>query len=116
MLTYKFSLWVIVNAYVKLANITLHFSQEIHKVGGLVSKQFTPFIKKGKDIPVTDRGGSYGCETSRLPRFLHNQLSDGGEVVSLMHRPPLIPGRFLVPISIRGRVDPRAIMRLEVLD
>jgi hypothetical protein len=25
---------------------------------------------KGKAIPVTDRGGSYGCETSRLPHFL----------------------------------------------
>jgi hypothetical protein len=42
---------------------------------------------KGKAIPVTGCGGPYGCETLRLPHFLDNQLTDGGEVVSLMHRP-----------------------------
>jgi hypothetical protein len=31
-------------------------------------------------IPVTGRGGSLGCETSRLPHFLDNRLTDGGEV------------------------------------
>jgi hypothetical protein len=41
-----------------------------------------------KAIPVTGRGGPYGCETSRLPQFLENRLTDGGEVVSLLHRPP----------------------------
>jgi hypothetical protein len=25
---------------------------------------------QGKAIPVTDRGGPYGCETSRLPHFV----------------------------------------------
>jgi hypothetical protein len=38
---------------------------------------------KVKDIHVTGRGGPYGCETSRLPHFLKNQLTDGGEIVSL---------------------------------
>jgi hypothetical protein len=59
--------------------------------------------KVGKAIPVTGGGGPYGCETSRIPHFLDNRLTDGGEVVSLMHRPPFIPpGRFLVLISDRG--------------
>jgi hypothetical protein len=39
--------------------------------------------KKGTAIPVTDRGGPKGCETSRLPHFLKNWLTDGGEVFIL---------------------------------
>jgi hypothetical protein len=31
-------------------------------------------------IQVTSRGGSKGYETSTLPQFLDNQLTDGGEV------------------------------------
>jgi hypothetical protein len=34
--------------------------------------------KKGKAIPVTSCGGSQSCETSRLPHFLDNPLTDGG--------------------------------------
>jgi hypothetical protein len=45
-----------------------------------------PFTDKVKAIPITDRGGPYGCETSRLPHFLYNRLTDGGEVVSLTRR------------------------------
>jgi hypothetical protein len=58
--------------------------------------------KKGKAIPVTGREGPQGCETSRLPHFLDNRLTDGGEVVSYTRRPPFTPGRFLVLISVRG--------------
>jgi hypothetical protein len=36
---------------------------------------------KGTAIPVTGRRGSYGCETSRLPRLLDTPLTDGVEVV-----------------------------------
>jgi hypothetical protein len=32
--------------------------------------------------------GPQGCETTRLPHFLDNRLTDGGEVVSLTRRPP----------------------------
>jgi hypothetical protein len=42
---------------------------------------------QGKAIPVTGRGGHRVVETSRLPHFLHNRLTDGVEAVSLTHRP-----------------------------
>jgi hypothetical protein len=53
--------------------------------------------KKIKAIPLTGSGDPYGCETSRLPHFLDNRLTDGGKVAGL-HLPP---GRFLVLISVR---------------
>jgi hypothetical protein len=43
-------------------------------------------VSKGIAIPVTGRGGPYGCETSRLPHFLDNRLTDDGEVNSLTRR------------------------------
>jgi hypothetical protein len=49
---------------------------------------FIDLYKKGKATPVTGREGTLGCETSRLPHFLDNRLTDGGEVVSLTRRPP----------------------------
>jgi hypothetical protein len=49
---------------------------------------------KGKSVPVTGRGGPQGCETSKLPHFLDNRLTDGGEVVSLTRRPPFIPRKI----------------------
>jgi hypothetical protein len=42
--------------------------------------------KKRKAISVTGRGDPWGCETSRLPHFLENRITDGGEVVSLTPR------------------------------
>jgi hypothetical protein len=46
---------------------------------------------KGKDITVTGREGPQRCETSRLPQYLDNQLTDGGKVVSLTRRPRFTP-------------------------
>jgi hypothetical protein len=53
-----------------------------------------------------------------VPGGLNSQISwhsarEGGEVVSLTHRPPLPPGMFLVLIFTRGWVDPRAMVWLE---
>jgi hypothetical protein len=49
----------------------------------LRSKLLIAKLKKCKAIPVTGREGPWGCETSRLPHFLDNRLTDAGEVVSL---------------------------------
>jgi hypothetical protein len=46
---------------------------------------------KGKGIPVTGHGNPWGCEMLRLPCFLDNRLTDGSEVVSLMHWLPFSP-------------------------
>jgi hypothetical protein len=54
------------------------------------------FVKTGKAVTVTGRGGSWVSETSRLPYFLDSRLVDGVEVVNLMRRPPLPPGGFVV--------------------
>jgi hypothetical protein len=50
--------------------------------------------KKGQAIPVTGREGPKGCETSRLPHFLDNRLTDGGEVVSHRRRLPFTPRKI----------------------
>ena len=59
-------------------------------------------------------------EALRVPEGWGSQISrqsahEGGKVVSPTHRPPLLQETFLVLISIRGWVDPRAIVRPEGL-
>jgi hypothetical protein len=39
---------------------------------------------------------------SKIVIFILDHLTDGGEVVRLMHRPPFTPERYLVFISVRG--------------
>jgi hypothetical protein len=48
---------------------------------------------KAKLALKTGCGGPYGCETSRLPHFLDNRLTDGGEILNLTRRPPFTPTR-----------------------
>jgi hypothetical protein len=50
---------------------------------------------KGKAIPVAGRGAPYSCDISRLPHILDNQLTDGGEVVTLMYWLPFTPRMIL---------------------
>jgi hypothetical protein len=56
---------------------------------------------KGKAIPVTGREGPLGCEMAWL-----SASRDGRS---------LPPGRFLILVSLKGSVDPRATVRLEGL-
>jgi hypothetical protein len=70
--------------------------------------------EKRKFISVRGCGGPQGYEKSRISHFVNNRLTDGGEVC-LKRQSSLPTGRFLVLISVRGCVDPRAIVRLEGL-
>jgi hypothetical protein len=49
---------------------------------------------KGKAIPVTGRGGPYGCETLRFSHFLGNRLTDCGEAVTLTRQLPFTPRKI----------------------
>jgi hypothetical protein len=50
-------------------------------------------IGKGKAMPVTGRGGPQGCETSRVPHYLDNRLTDGSEVVNITRQAMPVTGR-----------------------
>jgi hypothetical protein len=65
--------------------------------------------------PVTNHGGPQGCETLRLPHFLDNGSQMAVSLSALRASHPLLPGRFLVLISVRDWVHPRAIVWLEGL-
>jgi hypothetical protein len=67
----------------------------------LVSKRVK---EKGKAIPVTGRECPQGCETSRLPHFLDNQLTDGGEVFSAGR--PLSPRNSLYSFLLEAASTP----------
>jgi hypothetical protein len=56
-----------------------------------------------------------GLREVEAPPFSDIRHTDGGKVVRPTRRPLFTPGRFLVLISVRGRVDTRAIVRLQIL-
>jgi hypothetical protein len=70
---------------------------------------------KSKAIPVTGHEGPQGCEMSRLPHLLDNQLTEGSKVVSLTCRPPITPQEDSWYSFLLGWVNPRPIMQLEGL-
>jgi hypothetical protein len=80
-----------------------------------IIRAYTSYRGKVK-LPCNRPWRPIGLWDVEVPTFsLDNRLTDGGKV-SLTCRPPFTPpGRFLVVISVRGWVDPRAIVRLEGL-
>ena len=56
---------------------------------------------KGKSVPLQAWSGPEGSRKLRLPDFM-TTAQDGGNVVSLTHRPPLPQEMLLVLISVRG--------------
>jgi hypothetical protein len=71
--------------------------------------------KKGQITPVTGCGGPLNCDASRLPRFLDNRLTDGGEVVSLASRPRFTPQEDSWYSFLLEAGRPTAIVRQELL-
>jgi len=55
----------------------------------------------------------FGFQKVEVPTFQDNRQMKVGKVVSPTHRPPLPPEVFLILISVRGWVDPRATARPE---
>jgi hypothetical protein len=77
-----------------IAVITLYYFLLTPTVTDIPHYVYVPQYIKGKAIPVKGRGSPKGCETSRLPYFLYNWLTDGGEVVSLTRRPSFTPRKI----------------------
>jgi hypothetical protein len=56
---------------------------------------------KGKAIPLQAWSGPEGSRKLRFPDFM-TKAQDGGNIVSLTHRPPLPQEILLVLIYVRG--------------
>ena len=65
-----------------------------------------------KSVSLQAWSGPEGSRKIRFPDFMTTAW-DGGKVVSLTQRPPLPQEMLLVLISVRGSVDPGAIVRSE---
>ena len=61
-----------------------------------------PWNVKGKSVPLQAWSDPEGSRKLRFPDYM-TTAQDGGKVVSLTHRPPLLPQEILlVLISVRG--------------
>jgi hypothetical protein len=69
--------------------------------------------KKRQSYPVTGREGPLGCETSRLPHFLDNRLTDGGEFVSPPRRPPFTPRKIPGTHLLEAETTPEGLGQLK---
>jgi hypothetical protein len=66
-------------------------------------------------IPVTDRGGLYGCEMLRIPHCLDNRLTDSVRLSALRTGRALLPRNItcllLVLISVTRLSKPHSLVR-----
>jgi hypothetical protein len=72
-------------------------------------------LVKDKAIPLQALTDPEGSRRLRIQDFLRQSAHEGGKVVSPKHRPPLPQEIYLVLISVRDWVDPKAIVRSEGL-
>jgi hypothetical protein len=90
----------------------VHIKKQCHSCNRLwepigVSCEVQTYLHiKSKAIAVTDRGRLQGYGMLRIPHYLDNQLTDGGDVVRLLHRSRPIPQNImflsLAFIHVRG--------------
>jgi hypothetical protein len=67
------------------------------------------YHKRVKAVPLQAWSGPEGSKKLRFPDFM-TPAQNGGKVVSLTHRPSLPKEINLVLISVRGWVEPRAVV------